>query len=93
MIFKKYPGNGRGTYAEMLKDHNGVTFVIAYKGSARFCRNPDEVRKVFGVARNQESVKDLVAWCRECLPRTEEPASQSAPSALDVTDGPPRLQS
>ncbi len=70
-----------------------MCFVVCYKGSARFCRNPDEVRKVFGVARNQESVKDLVAWCKECLPHTEEPDVQSAPSAPDVTDGPPRLQS
>ena len=91
MIFKKYPGNGRGTYAEMLKDHNGVTFVIAYKGSARFCRDPDEVKKVFGVARNQESVKDLVAWCKECLPHTEPPPSQSEQSAPDESYGPPRL--
>jgi len=58
-----FPGNGNGFYAEYDKkaDH----FVVLYKNSARFCKDPVDVRRSLGVAKFTPSGDAVKEWAVE----------------------------
>ena len=58
-----FPGNGKGFYAEYDKkeDH----FVVLYKNSARFYKDPIDVRRSLGVAKFTPSGDAVKEWAVE----------------------------
>jgi len=72
-----FPGNGNGFYVEYDKreDH----FIVCYKDSARFVKDPVEVRRSLGYAKFTATGDAVKSWAVDvCTPVREKRAAKAA---------------
>lgn len=79
-----FPGNGKGFYAEYDKkeDH----FIVLYKDSARFYKDPVDVRRSLGVAKFTATGDAVKEWAVEVSTPVRERRAAKANEAKGRAD-------